>query len=60
MIPPFDHEDIIAGQGTAALELIEEAGPLDYLFAPCGGGGLHQRDRYRCPAARAFVQNRGS
>ncbi len=40
VIPPFDHPHIIAGQGTAALEFFEEAGPLDHLFVPCGGGGL--------------------
>jgi threonine dehydratase len=40
MIPPYDHEAIVAGQGTAALELIEEVGRLDYLFVPTGGGGL--------------------
>jgi threonine dehydratase len=40
LIPPFDHPDIIAGQGTAVRELIEDAGPLDLLFVPCGGGGL--------------------
>jgi threonine dehydratase len=40
LIPPYDHEEVIAGQGTAALELIEEAGELDLLLAPCGGGGL--------------------
>jgi threonine dehydratase len=40
LIPPFDHADVIAGQGTAAVELIEEAGPLDLLLVPCGGGGL--------------------
>jgi threonine dehydratase len=40
VIPPFDHPHIIAGQGTAAKELIEDAGPLDYLLVPCGGGGL--------------------
>ncbi|MBV8503461.1 MAG: threo-3-hydroxy-L-aspartate ammonia-lyase [Paucibacter sp.] len=40
LIPPFDHADVIAGQGTAALELFEEVGPLDALFAPLGGGGL--------------------
>jgi threonine dehydratase len=40
MIPPYDHPDIIAGQGTAAKELFEEVGPLDYLFVPLGGGGL--------------------
>jgi threo-3-hydroxy-L-aspartate ammonia-lyase len=40
MIPPFDHAHVIAGQGTAAKELIEDAGPLDYLFVPVSGGGL--------------------
>ena len=40
LIPPYDHADVIAGQGTAATELIEEAGPLDVLLVPCGGGGL--------------------
>lgn len=40
LIPPFDHEEVVAGQGTAAKELIEEVGNLDYVFAPCGGGGL--------------------
>jgi threonine dehydratase len=40
MIPPYDHVDVVSGQGTAALELLEETGPLDMLVAPCGGGGL--------------------
>jgi threonine dehydratase len=40
LIPPYDHPHIIAGQGTAARELIEEVGALDFLFVPCGGGGL--------------------
>jgi threo-3-hydroxy-L-aspartate ammonia-lyase len=40
LVPPYDHPHVIAGQGTAARELIEEAGPLDFLFVPCGGGGL--------------------
>ena len=40
MIPPFDHAHVIAGQGTAAKELIEDVGPLDHLLVPCGGGGL--------------------
>ncbi len=40
VIPPYDHLDVIAGQGTAAGELFDEAGPLDFLFVPCGGGGL--------------------
>ena len=40
LIPPFDHPHILAGQGTAAKELFEDAGPLDILMVPCGGGGL--------------------
>jgi len=40
LVPPFDHPDIIAGQGTAALELFEEVGDLDMLLVPVGGGGL--------------------
>ncbi len=40
LIPPYDHADIIAGQGTAAKELFEEVGPLDALLVPLGGGGL--------------------
>ena len=40
LVPPYDHPHIIAGQGTAARELFEEVGALDYLFVPCGGGGL--------------------
>lgn len=40
LIPPYDHPHVIAGQGTAALELIEEAGPLDVLLVCLGGGGL--------------------
>jgi threonine dehydratase len=40
LIPPFDHEHIIAGAGTAALELLEEQPELELLLVPCGGGGL--------------------
>ena len=40
LIPPYDHPDVLAGQGTAAKELFEEVGALDYLFVPLGGGGL--------------------
>ena len=40
LIPPFDHEEVIAGQGTAALELLQELKRLDLLLVPCGGGGL--------------------
>ena len=43
VIPPFDHPDVIAGQGTAAAELFEQAGPLDSLFVCLGGGGLLSR-----------------
>ena len=39
-IPPFNHEDIVAGQGTVALEALNEVGNVDAVFAPCGGGGL--------------------
>ena len=40
LVPPYDHPDVIAGQGTAALELFEQTGPLDALFVCLGGGGL--------------------
>lgn len=40
LIPPYDHPDVLCGQGTAARELFEEVGPLDALFVPLGGGGL--------------------
>jgi threonine dehydratase len=40
LIPPYDHADVIAGQGTAGRELLEDVGELDLLLVPCGGGGL--------------------
>jgi threonine dehydratase len=40
LVPPYDHPDVIAGQGTAAKELFEDAGPMDALFVCLGGGGL--------------------
>jgi threonine dehydratase len=40
LIPPYDNYDVMAGQGTVALELIEEVGPLGALLVPIGGGGL--------------------
>jgi threonine dehydratase len=40
IVHPYDDERVMAGQGTAALELIEDAGPLDVLLVPVGGGGL--------------------
>jgi threo-3-hydroxy-L-aspartate ammonia-lyase len=40
LVPPFDHPDVMAGQGTAALELVQEVGRLDAMLVPLGGGGL--------------------
>jgi threonine dehydratase len=40
VVPPYDHADVVAGQGTAARELFDEVGALDVLLVPCGGGGL--------------------
>jgi threonine dehydratase len=40
LVPPYDHPGVICGQGTAAKELFEDAGPLDILLVPLGGGGL--------------------
>lgn len=40
LVPPFDHPHVIAGQGTAAMELLEDVPGLDYLFVCVGGGGL--------------------
>jgi len=40
LVPPYDHADVIAGQGTAAKELFEEVGPLDAIYVCLGGGGL--------------------
>jgi threo-3-hydroxy-L-aspartate ammonia-lyase len=40
LIPPYDHPHVMAGQGASAKELFEDAGPLDVLLVPLGGGGL--------------------
>lgn len=40
LIPPHDHPNVMAGQGTVAMELFEDVGELDWLFVSCGGGGL--------------------
>ncbi|MDB5745764.1 MAG: Threonine dehydratase [Massilia sp.] len=40
LVPPYDHPDVICGQGTAAMELFQDVGPLDVLLVPLGGGGL--------------------
>jgi len=58
LIPPFDHPDVIAGQGSAAAELFEDAGPLDLLLVPVGGGGLISGSvlaaRAQCPSCRVI------
>jgi threonine dehydratase len=58
LVPPFDHPQIMAGQGTAALELLKESGPLDALITPVGGGGLLSgcavMARALCPGIRIF------
>jgi threo-3-hydroxy-L-aspartate ammonia-lyase len=51
LIPPYDHPHVMAGQGTSAKELFEDAGPLDVLLVPLGGGGLLSGC---ASAARAF------
>lgn len=54
IIPPYNHPDVIAGQGTAAKELIEEVGELDVILTPLGGGGLLSGTSL---SARALVPN---
>lgn len=58
LIPPFDDPNVIAGAGTAALELMHEVGQLDLVLAPCGGGGLLSgtaiASKSLCPTCRAI------
>lgn len=54
LIPPYDHPDVVAGQGTSALELLQETGELDALFICLGGGGLLSGSAL---AARALAPN---
>ncbi len=51
LIPPYDHPDVIAGQGTAALELLDQVAQLDAIVVPVGGGGLLSGS---CIAAKAL------
>lgn len=57
-IPPFNHPDIIAGQGTVALEALQQTSNIDAVFAPCGGGGLVSgtliASRYMSPASKVI------
>jgi threonine dehydratase len=54
LIPPYDDEDIIAGQGTIFVEIAEELKSIDYLVLPCGGGGLLSGNSI---AAKALMPN---
>ncbi|GGK57144.1 threo-3-hydroxy-L-aspartate ammonia-lyase [Ornithinimicrobium pekingense] len=58
LVPPYDHRHVIAGQGTAVKELLEDAGPLDVIITPLGGGGLLSgsilASRALAPQARVY------
>src|SRR5215207_2256813 len=56
VVPPFDDYDIIAGQGTCALELLEDVPDLDALLTPCGGGGLFAGASTAAKAVRPGVR----
>ena len=55
LVPPYDHPDVLAGQGTAALELLTDVGALDALFVPLGGGGLLAGTLLAARGARAVL-----
>jgi threonine dehydratase len=58
LIPPFNHLDVIAGQGTVAMEMFDELKSLDLLLVPCGGGGLLSGSavaaKHLCPHCRVI------
>ncbi|MCY3595051.1 MAG: threo-3-hydroxy-L-aspartate ammonia-lyase [Bacteroidetes bacterium] len=56
IIPPYDHPHIVAGQGTAALELLQDYSDLDVLLVPCGGGGLLSGSLLAAHAIRPTIQ----
>jgi threonine dehydratase len=56
VVPPFDDYDIIAGQGTCALELLEDVPDLDALLTPCGGGGLFAGASTAAKALRSGIR----
>jgi threonine dehydratase len=59
LLPPYDHDDVIAGQGTSAFEAWSDEGEFDAVFAPCGGGGLisgtYLATRYFSQTAKVFA-----
>lgn len=56
IIPPYDHPHIVAGQGTVALELLQDYPDLDVLLVPCGGGGLLSGSLLAAHAIRSTIQ----
>lgn len=56
LVPPFDDEAVIAGQGTAALELLEDVTDLDVVVAPCGGAGLLAGTAVAAAGLRPFIR----
>jgi len=60
LIHPFDNADVIAGQGTAALELLEDVPDLDIVVAPCGGGGLLSGTAIAAKSVRPAIEVFGS
>jgi threonine dehydratase len=56
LVPPFNHPHVIAGQGTATCELMEQAADLDLVLAPCGGGGLLSGTAIAAKSLRAFCR----
>ncbi len=58
LVPPFDHPDVVAGQGTAAKELFDDVPDLELLLVPCGGGGLLSGSaivaRSLCPSCKVI------
>ena len=60
LVHPFDNADVIAGQGTAALELLDEVPDLDVVIAPCGGGGLLSGTAIATKATRPRIRVMGA
>src|SRR5947207_8519037 len=60
LIHPFDDERVIAGQGTAAIELLEQASMIDIVVAPCGGGGLLSGTAIAATSAKPGVRDFGA